>query len=230
MRSKSGDISQVKVPCISTTESGGEVLIYGNESAFHLSGLYKGVFTTKFGIDFRCGSLTNITREYLAGKKIKVLSPEHKDLIIDLWSDSRLFMIRDGGYMVFTENGFDPSVEYEEIHLPLPPEVKPPKDTGLDDEEWPKVGDEVIATNKGNNSLRGELLAITKEYAIIQQDGFEQHLHLHGWALEKPPTPEEELAKSIEIILAGYLPPERDYREYMAKRLMEEFDITKKEG
>mgnify|MGYP000250555971 CR=1 FL=1 len=45
--------------------------------------------------------------------------------------------------------------------------------------------------------LKGELLAITSEYAIIQQVGHEQHLHLSAWVLSKPKTPEQELFESF---------------------------------
>lgn len=62
--------------------------------------------------------------------------------------------------------------------------------------ELPKVGDEVIAKNT-HNTLKGELLAITKKYAIIQQGGSEQHLHLSCWRIEKPKTPEEEITEEL---------------------------------
>ena len=43
-----------------------------------------------------------------------------------------------------------------------------------------KVGDNVVAKHLNGLTLEGELLALTKEYAIIQQVGHEQHLGLRS--------------------------------------------------
>lgn len=66
--------------------------------------------------------------------------------------------------------------------------------------EWPCVGDEVEAKHPSGQTLKGELLAKTKEYAIIQQLGHEQHLHLSAWKFSKPKTPEQELRELLSLL------------------------------
>lgn len=59
-----------------------------------------------------------------------------------------------------------------------------------------KIGDDVVATHP-NNVLKGKLLALTKQYAIISQGEEEQHLQLVNWKLTKAKTPEEELRDEL---------------------------------
>ena len=65
---------------------------------------------------------------------------------------------------------------------------------------WPKVGDEVVITDQ-HNKLEGELLALTKEYAIISQPHGEQHLHLSGWSFEKPKSAQEIKIEELQTKL-----------------------------
>ena len=97
-------------------------------------------------------------------------------------------------------------------------------------EEWPQIGDEVIIFNQ-HNELRGELLALTKEYAIISQHYGEQHLHLSGCKFKKPKTPEEELRDDIvqtihdDVYHGAY---EKQPLVVFADALMTKYNITKK--
>jgi len=96
--------------------------------------------------------------------------------------------------------------------------------------EWPQIGDEVIIFNQ-HNELRGELLALTKEYAIISQHYGEQHLHLSGCKFKKPKTPEEELRDDIvqtihdDVYHGAY---EKQPLVVFADALMTKYNITKK--
>lgn len=70
--------------------------------------------------------------------------------------------------------------------------------------EWsPKIGDKVVITDK-HNKLEGELLALTKEYAIISQPHGEQHLHLSGWSFEKPKSAEDLKIEELHAKLCEF--------------------------
>ena len=98
-------------------------------------------------------------------------------------------------------------------------------------EEWPQIGDEVIIFNQ-HNELRGELLALTKEYAIISQHYGEQHLHLSGCKFKKPKTPEEELRDELDECISDFQCQyhEREDIEYerLAGYILSKYNITKK--
>ncbi|QGJ84298.1 hypothetical protein [Pseudoalteromonas phage XCL1123] len=103
--------------------------------------------------------------------------------------------------------------------------------------EWPCVNDEVVATHASGQALNGEVLAKTKEYIIIQQKGFEQHLHIKAWEFSKPKTPEEALRDEVtEVIWKaneqwGNSKGERQIsvQEFVAIALLTKYSITPKD-
>lgn len=144
----------------------------------------------------------NITREYLANTKVKIESEEHGEFVIKLFNNafdvsasprSPKWVYNDGKIGVSQQLHGEPEGGLKLITLPLPHK---------ESEEWPAVGEEVFCEHQSGQKKTGELLALTKEYAIIQQEGYEQHLYLKSWELSKPLTPEEELAKEIEEMLS----------------------------
>ncbi|QDP50476.1 MAG: hypothetical protein Unbinned6284contig1001_32 [Prokaryotic dsDNA virus sp.] len=110
------------------------------------------------------------------------------------------------------------------IYVNDPPKEPEPKD-------WPQVGDEVFCEHPSGQTQRGELLALTKEYAIIQEEGYEQHLYLKSWDLKKPLTPEEELAKELEKMVYDGMDNSYGLSHncyYLVSGLMKKYDIKKK--
>ena len=95
-----------------------------------------------------------------------------------------------------------------------------------------KVGDNILAKHENGLTLEGELLALTKEYAIIQQVGHEQHLGLRTWKLSKAKTEEELLVESLLDTLDDFESQfnescDIDYKK-LPKYLTERYSITKK--
>ena len=98
---------------------------------------------------------------------------------------------------------------------PIAEAIKEPKP-----KDWPQVGDEVFCEHPSGQTQTGELLALTKEYAIIQQEGYEQHLYLKSWELSKPLTPEEELKEKLTEITDKYRNQQLSIQELIAKAII----------
>lgn len=162
-----------------------------------------GIYSTSDDWDER--EFTNITREYLANTYGEVKSKEHADFIVKLaegagfevglyCQDDKWFCFSENFLFFYTKESRASGAKEKLITIPLPPKEPEPK-------EWPQVGDEVFCEHPSGQTQTGELLALTKEYAIIQREGYEQHLYLKSWELSKPPTPEEELESKIDKYL-----------------------------
>ena len=99
-------------------------------------------------------------------------------------------------------------------------------------EEGFKVGDYISAKHENGQVLKGDLLALTKQYAIIQLGNEEQHLFLSTWELSKCKTEEELLLDSLSDTLDDFESQfnescDIDYKEF-PKYLTERYSITKK--
>lgn len=185
----------------------------------------------------------NITHEYLQNTYGEVQSPEHAEFIIELaelhgfsvWGRGHVgnvllshFIIYKGELQLHSHDCAQvvKSCNLKKITIPLPPKVDKQELN-----EWPQVGDEVIVKNL-NNELRGELLARTREYAIIQNGNYEQHIHLDGWHFAKLKTPEEELRDDIIWLTIKHMEnksyPIENNAYYLFSDLMGKYNITKK--
>ena len=194
----------------------------------------------------------DITEECLADKKIKILSPLHSEYVQKLafkygygWDRGLQKEVEypDSPYLYFYDDkdichsdchtSFNKD-EFQEIKIPLPEDYISGNSISFiekeDNEEEDiidvKVGDNVIANHGSGQVLKGKLLAITKEYAIIQQEGHEQHMHLSAWTL-KQRTEEELLLESLEFDIQSSK-DNCDTALGTAVKLMENYSITKK--
>lgn len=150
----------------------------------------------------------NITAEYLTNTYGKVESKEHAEFIKLLASNEGIkcnyMVVSDEikyfyfscGVLFFTFCRVDDD-RFKQITIPLQP-----KDKSMESQkEWPQVGDYVICKSKADNIRKGELLALTKEYAIVEYDDVEHSLHLGAWELEKSISPEDELEIEVSKII-----------------------------
>lgn len=177
----------------------------------------------KYTDDWDERKFKNITAEYLANTYGEVKSKEHAEFIVKLaevnnvtvsgcanTENAKWFSFRiDKGIVKLTLLSLYKSLILDDgrkqITIPLPPkeflmEFEEREGEVSKDDEWPKVGGEVEAKHDSGQVLKGELLAITNEYAIIQQVGREQHLHRSAWVLSKPKTPEQELREFLHLL------------------------------
>ncbi|QAY17989.1 hypothetical protein [Pseudoalteromonas phage C7] len=215
----------MKYPAIIRNDNEIEMLLFNEDNAIILSGIHKGEFHDVYP-RFR-GRYKNITREYLSNTWGVVESKEHAEFIIELTKNcsirlystqnKKAYFCCDGKYLWFT--GFEQYAlnrNRKQITIPLPPKAVK--------NEWPQVGDEVEVRHDSGQVLKGELLAITSEYAIIQQLGHEQHLYLSAWKFSKPKTPEEELRD--ELISEINSAPNSDYAVDV---ILEKYNVNKKD-
>lgn len=181
-------------------ESGSIVLFYGESEGVTLESKSWASSDLQHSNCINESVFENITREYLTNTYGKVDSKELADFIVELaeghgftlnedYKTGDFFFLYNGRYG-FASKEFCEYGGAKLITIPLPP-----KD--LDIKEFPQVGDEVFCEHLCDKTLIGELLALTKEYAIVQLKDFEQHLHLHEWCLSKPPTLEEDLREKL---------------------------------
>lgn len=202
----------------------------------------------------------DITEEYLADKKIKILSPLHSEYVQKLafkygygWEEGidKSVQFTDRKYLYLYKHGNDICHDnddwtfiddkFQEITIPLPEDYVSSDDEGVLENEdnmeegntlCVKVGDNIVAKHVNGLTLEGELLALTKEYTIIQQVGHEQHLGLRTWKLSKAKTEEELLWESLLDTLNDFESQfnescDIDYKEF-PEYLMERYSITKK--
>lgn len=139
----------------------------------------------------------NITREYLKGKCVKVISPEHSEFVQKLafnagfgWhyygngvmhQDSKFLTFHNSGLIGKTNTPPCKTIGFELITIPLPPKAEPEPES----KELPQIGTRVHLVS-GANNISGELLALTNKYAIISQGIDEQHLLLNSWLFKNP--------------------------------------------
>lgn len=196
------------------------------------------------------GGFEDVTKEELENTKIRILSPEHSELVqrlaikagyrwpvdgADVIVTDRPFLHLDNGRIKYSSNphAFEKSINTE-IEIPMPPETLSEQDgtqesialTGsLDltnkEDKWPRVGDEVVATRKDNNAtIEGQLLAVTAEYAIIQQVGHEQHIYVKDWTLSEPKSLVDKVAEQLSLITDKGLGADGSYLQSIALALV----------
>lgn len=186
----------------------GGIRFYFNESTFcfNHSPAFEGWISDENKSEHKKDK--NITAEYLINTYGKVESKEHAEFIkliaenegikcnYMVVSDDIKYFYFSGGVLFFTFSSVDDD-RFKLITIPLPP-----RDKSMESQkEWPQVGDYVICKSKADNVRKGELLALTNEYAIVKYDGFEHSLHLGAWEIEKSISPEEELESEISKII-----------------------------
>ncbi|WP_428615789.1 hypothetical protein [Pseudoalteromonas sp.] len=189
-----------KYPYIGESRNNGTIVLFSSES--YGAQLWRESANYQDG--WNESLFKNITAEYLTNTYGKVENKEHAEFIKLLAgnegincnymvvSDEIKYFYFSGGVLFFTFSSVYDE-RFKLITIPLPPKEKPMESQ----KEWPQVGDYVICKSKADNIRKGELLALTKEYAIVKYDGFEHSLHLGAWELEKSTSTEEELSKSI---------------------------------
>ena len=145
---------------------------------------------------------TNITKEYLENKCVKIESPEHSEFVQKLafkagyswYGGNTNLQYTDKEYLHFWKEGdicYEDSTHkmWELTQLPMPPEaIKENPET----EEWPQVGDEVsFPSGKG-------ILVVDKPdkngIIIVKStdvDSIDEYKKVSLNALKKPLTPEE---------------------------------------
>lgn len=180
-----------KYPGIYRAEDGGEY-IYDNKDSYYcfLRGLWD-----KSDPEDNHENDKNITAEYLVNTKVKIESEEHEVFVREIASSANLkcAVLNDFAFI------FDNFIEDADKQITIP---LPPKDKSMESQkERPQVGDYVICKSKADDIRKGELLALTKKYAIVEYDGFEHSLHLGAWEIEKSISPEEELESEVSKII-----------------------------
>ena len=235
----------MKYPFIARNKYDVEILVLSESKSIILSNPHKGALHDVYPTFSR--NYKNITHEYLQNTYGVVESKEHAEFIVDLAelhgfevdenSDNpKSFMIYDDVISIYSFSHKELSNQKcrKQITIPLPPKetLKNAGDNlilGCEDskcDEWPKVGDEVIAIHPADQ-LEGKLLALTKEYAIISQGDGEQHLHLKSWGIKKPKTPEEKLRDWMHERI-GYGIASGFDCEQITHDLLHHLNITKK--
>ncbi len=227
----------MKYPHIGKSTVSGRVVLFASPSTgVVVSGSYLALGIGKLETSIDETYFKNITLEYLSNTWGVVESKEHAEFIVELAelhgfelscmsNKTGKFFAFDSGSIVFIDLESIAKSGCKQITIPLPPKsVK---------SEWPQVGNEVEVRHDSGQVLKGELLAITSEYAIIQQLGHEQHLYLSAWKFSKPKTPEEELRDEL-MLMATQAMRNSDFDTdhncyYLISGLMKKYNITKKD-
>lgn len=202
--------------------------------------------------------MDNITREYLANTCGEVKDERHAEFIKALaevnginspnpcgnWYADRYFCFHpdiNGNMMLgFYRESSAKSNGEKLITIPQPPEGW---NMQTDNDEWPKVGDEVLISGLQNDSrcidFEGESVTIASKSHINGVDVVTFYNTLHGYGalavgdhFKKPKTPEQnlrdelfeyfnEVSTSARYAFAG--------NEIVINELLEKYNITKKE-
>lgn len=190
-------MSEKKYPYIGDNRFGQIVLIYGKDSAFHISGQYQGEFSDAYNET----GVRNITREYLANTYGKCESQEHADFICKLAEnagfrtsndyDENLQWFCSSNYRVaFYEEFVSKSDGEKLIHLPLPPKEK----------EMPEVKPAIATISPKDNNPNNKAFDVfeVKETANafegVRCSGEAFHCYKDYWGIEfKKPVYTKEM-------------------------------------
>lgn len=170
---------------------------------------------------------TNITREYLEGKCVKIESPEHSELVQKLafnagfeWTESgKVIAHTNAKYLFFYTNGdltFGVSNKRRviEVTIPLPPKAE--------HKEWPAIGDK--ASYGGN--INCKVVGIHNEVAMILAEHGDYHIAYLS-ELSKPKTEAEILRDDLwEAVLCKV--NKGVNKDELISDLLDRYNITKK--
>jgi hypothetical protein len=197
-----------------TSEESGTVLSSGSTS--HKIGRY----SDRWAED---SCFTNITREYLDGKCVKVISPEHMSFIGLLGVNSGFELLPPSGsdYIEFYSNGnFKACRNHGKVNkwitIPLP--TKSESTLSSDEETELKSRAMVSELNSANedewqagmkfqhkeSKNQGEIIAIHKGVALVEYPCM-MPISISMYDIEKPKTPEQKLADEIETTINNKL-------------------------
>lgn len=208
-----------------------------------------------FDDDYDNDSFTNITREYLEGKCVKIESPEHSEFVQKLafnagfeWkynknkisnTTARMLTFHADGDITFDNNGCN-HYEYVQITIPLPPKAE------SEPKEWPQVGDKISINGSKPNPLTSDQLCFT-DIALeviskvnrrggviltLANDSLGVIAISKGEWIEKPKTKAEILRDELIDLAFNQFnddshPLDRN-AYYLISELMDKFNITKK--
>lgn len=147
----------------------------------------------------------NITSEYLEGKCVKVISPEHGEQIIMLCKNSGIgedthrnksFAHIEDGEIYFTDDvpEMDNGDNFEQITIPLPPKESNTSSGECygrkTDDKWPRVGGKVTW---GSCVANAEVIATHNKTAwVLNEHGSYDNVEI---AKLKKPKPEAEILR-----------------------------------
>ncbi len=170
---------------------------------------YEKIYKNSYYEDFHgFESATNITREYLEGKCVKVISPEHSEQIIMLCKNSGIgedthrnksFAHIEDGELYFTDDvpEMDNGDNFEQITIPLPPKESNTSSGECygrkTDDKWPRVGGKVTW---GSCVANAEVIATHNKTAwVLNEHGSCDNVEIAK--LKKPKTEAEILRDEL---------------------------------
>ena len=197
----------------------------------------------------------DITEEYLADKKIKILSPLHSEYVQKLafkygygwdYGSQEEVLYTDAKYLYFYKSGKDichsdwddNDTGFEEITIPLPEDYVSEEDVSVEKEmdmEEFKVGDEILYDGTSFPEIKGEKVKIigvcetSKCNEVLTIEHIDQGVIaiFNGSWFSKPKSEEELLLESLEFDIQSSK-DNCDTALGTAMKLMENYSITKK--
>lgn len=178
--------------------------------------------THGFKITANESKFTNITREYLEGKCVKIESPEHSVFVQKLAFNNDVLFHIDANYDVIYFYGLNDALDLNDISMwtvitiPLPPKAE------SETKEWPQIGDKVCY----GNGVNCEVTGIHNEVAMILTERGDYHIAYLS-ELKKPKTEAEILRGCVWDTVSEYIEKE-SIIDAVTTDLINNYNITKK--